>query len=61
MKIIIRIIVLPFIMCFCLIPMIRQYSQYIYSFLRYGGEFIPYTKTLNPPCIKELLEDKLNK
>lgn len=59
MKIIIRIIALPYIMIACLIPMIRNYCQYIYSFLRYGGEWISYTKTLNPKSIKELLEDKI--
>ncbi len=61
MKILIRFIALPFIMIICLIPMIKQYFQYIYRFLRYGGEFITYSKTLNPLTIKTLLEDELSK
>ena len=59
MKILIRLIALPFVMAICLIPMIRMYIKYIYQFTRYGGEWISNNETLNPKSIRELLEDKL--
>lgn len=47
MKIITRILVFPFIACIMLIWSLKVWFKANIEFLRYGGEFVRYDKTVN--------------
>jgi hypothetical protein len=46
--ILLRIIILPFIMCIHLVMLFKTFFKFCYYFLKYGGESIVYMKKDEP-------------
>lgn len=61
LKIVIRIIGFPFVLCFILISSIYQIIVSLINYLTYGGEFIVYTKENNPKQILDVYKELVEK
>jgi len=57
MKIVFRIIALPFFVVLALIAALRLWVKYIVNYIKYGGEFVAFTNIQTPTTI----QDSLNK
>ena len=53
----IRIIVSPLVLLICLIASLRDAIRQFILFLRYGGEWINYSKKVNPDTIQDLVNE----
>ena len=61
-KIIFRVLALPFYIALLTIILVRYLGTFAYRFMVYGGETITYTKDLNPltieKSIKQLIKEQ---
>ena len=57
LKIIFRLIALPFYAIVLIISLIRVFILHMIHFIIYGGEEIAYNKTFNPQTIAALLQE----
>lgn len=56
-RFIFRLIALPLIAALMLIAAVRLWMIWVCTYVRYGGEFIRYTKEISPTTIGEILSN----